>query len=310
MTTLLGLNIGGTTCSAAIADPDGSITHRQDWPAHADGGPDEMIRQIVDSAKRLMRESNTTPHVVGVAIGGPLDADRGVILGPPNLPGWDDVPLRDRLQDALGLPVRVEHDAAACALAEYHWGAGRGADRLAYLTCGTGFGVGLVIDGRPYYGARGTPPEIGYLDYRAEGPIAFGKPGCFEAFASASALQRLAAWQFPGRWATQPPTPSQVSAMASEGDLDALAILTLNAQAVGSSVALLVNLLGPDTILLGSAARYLGPSWVDQVRRTAEDEAGPWTRGHFTIAPAQLADRLQDLSAVAAALRHAANPTP
>ncbi len=257
-----------------------------------------MIERLIAHARELIAQT-AFPSAIGAAVGGPMDGKNGIILGPPNLPGWDCVPLADQLTHAFNLPVRVEHDAAACALAEYLWGAKPVAERLAYLTCGTGFGVGLIIDGKPYYGAKGTPPEIGHVRYQDDGPVAFGKRGCFEAFSSMPALQRLAAWKFPERWGANPPTPKELDAFILQNDPDALAILALHARAVGDSVALLVDLLGADRILLGSASRYLGETWVEMVRQRAKSQTGYWTS--FDVAAPSLGDRLQDCSALAAA---------
>lgn len=302
MNRLLGLNIGGTTCSAVIGDASGRIHERTNWPSHADGGPHRMIDELVRQARQLLQQGGPV-QAVGVAIGGPLDGNRGVILSPPNLPGWDRVPLADELERALDLPVRVEHDAAACALAEHLWGAGRGVERLAYLTCGTGFGVGIVIDGRPYYGVNGSPPEIGHVAYRDDGPEAFGKRGCFEAFASAASLTRLAAWRFPRRWSQQPPAPQEIAQLARQGDADALGVIDLNAVAVGDAAALLGDLLALRLILIGSLARYLGEAWIDRVRQRLEQQIGPWLAGACEVRAASLGDALQDCSALAAATR-------
>ena len=103
------------------------------------------------------------------------------------------------IRDRWHLPARIEHDAAACCLAEYHWGLGIGRSRLVYLTCGTGFGAGIVIDGKPYYGAGGRTVEIGHARFRDDGPEAFGKIGCVEAYRAGASLGKLAAWKFPGR---------------------------------------------------------------------------------------------------------------
>jgi glucokinase len=295
---LLGLNIGGTTCSAAVGTTDGEIILRASWPSEAEKGPDHMIERLIAHSRQLIAQT-ATPLAVGAAVGGPMDGQKGIVLGPPNLPGWDCVPLAERLADAFGLPVRVEHDAAACALAEYLWGEKPPAERLAYLTCGTGFGVGLIIDGKPYYGAKGTPPEIGHVRYQDDGPEAFGKRGCFEAFSSMPAMQRLAAWRFPVRWGANPPTPKELDKFILQNDPDALEILAIHARAVGDAVALIVDLLGADRVLLGSASRYLGETWVEMVRQRAKSQTGYWTK--FEVAPASLGDRLQDCSALAAA---------
>ena len=129
-----------------------------------------MIEKLIDQARRHLAEYECVSGL-GVAIGGPLDAQRGIVYSPPNLPGWDKVPLKQRLSDALHLPVSVEHDAAACALAEYHWGAGRGAHSVVYLTCGTGFGAGFVLAGRIYYGRNGRPSDLGHIRYRKDGRL-------------------------------------------------------------------------------------------------------------------------------------------
>jgi glucokinase len=251
-------------------------------------------------------QANPGVVALGASIGGPLDAARGVIHSPPNLPGWDNIPLKDILNREFGLPVRVEHDAAACALAEHRWGAGQGAVRLIYLTCGTGFGAGLVFDGQIYRGANGRSVEIGHARYRDDGPVGFGKIGSNEGFCAAEALGRLAAWRFPVRWPT-PPAPKEIAALAGAGDADAQQVLSLNARAVGDVCAMLGDLLRPDVILLGSLARYLGSIWVDAIRSRFISETLADTSNACCIEPAGLGDRLQDCSslvvAVAAARR-------
>jgi glucokinase len=259
-----------------------------------------MIGDLLSASRGLLREHPC--NCVGVAIGGPMDARIGVVLGPPNLPGWDFVPLQSILENALKLPVRVHHDAAACALAEFRWGAGQECERLAYLTCATGFGVGLLIDGKPYYGANGRSMEIGHVRYREDGPSAFGKVGSFEAWGSARSLTRLAQWHVPSRWGTKPPTPEEVASVAEGGDVDAMAVIQMNAQAVGDACALVADLLVPNRILLGSLARYLGDPWMAMVTERFAEQSRGGPGEQTEVWPAGLGERLQDLSAVAAAL--------
>lgn len=298
----LGLDIGGTKCAALIGESTGQIIVRREWPAGAARGPEAMIADCIAHARDLLAQQRVAG--IGVAIGGPLDAVRGSIQSPPNLPGWDNVPLRDRLQSALGLPVTVEHDGSACALAEQIWGVPE-ARRLIYLTCGTGFGMGFVIDGRIYRGAAGQPSDLGHLHYRDEGPLAYGKRGSLEAFAAGGALSRLAAWRFPKRWREAPPEGAVLCRLAAAGDGDAREILRLNGAAVGHACALLLDLLYPDRISLGSLARYLGEPWLAVVRSACAAEAMPGAAQRCTIAPAVLGSRIQDLSPIAAALQRA-----
>jgi glucokinase len=262
-----------------------------------------MIADLVEHGRLLIRQTQSSPvQSVGVAIGGPLDAERGIVLSPPNLPGWNRIALRDRLQRELKLQVRVEHDASACALAEYRWGAGRAAERLAYLTCGTGFGAGLVFDGAIYHGSHGRNGEIGHIRYRPDGPLAFGYRGSLEGYAAASALGRLAAWRYPQRFASPAVSSAQIAAMAGQGDADALEVMELNVTAIADACALLADILSLDMILLGSLARYLGQAWVDRVRSGVAIRAHADTAEFCRILPAGLGENLQDLSAIAAAI--------
>jgi glucokinase len=206
------------------------------------------------------------------------------------------------LERELSLPVHIQHDAAACAIAERLWGAARGLDHVAYLTCGTGFGVGLILGGRVHYGANGHNCEIGHVRYRDDGPEAFGKRGSLEAYGAGSSLSRLAAWKFPDRWAAHPPTSPEIAALAHRGDTDAREIVAINALAVGQTCALLADLFFPEMIVLGSLASYLGQPWLAKVHAAFETEALADAVKSCRIVPAGLGKRLQDCSALAAAI--------
>ena len=298
---ILGIDVGGSKSSVIVGDSEGQVLERREWPSRTERGPEPMLCEFEENARDLLKK-HPGVQAVGVSIGGPLDAVRGVILGPPNLPGWDAIPLKARLEASLHLPVNIHHDAAACAFAEFLWGAGQNCDRVAYLTCGTGFGAGLVLDGKIYYGAGGCSPEIGHWRYADEGPTAFGKSGSAEAFCSGSGLSKLAAWKFPQRWQARPPTGAELSALAAHDDPDAREILALNARAVGDIAARLSDLLRLDCILFGSLARYLGEAWMEGVRKQFSAEALPGSAQTVRLAAAALGTRLQDCSALAAAL--------
>jgi glucokinase len=301
MTSLLGIDIGGTKSAILLGDSSGQVLARREWPSHAARGPEPMLADLLAHARALLAETGLRPQSAGVSIGGPLDAEKGIIYSPPNLPGWDALPLKDRLQVELGLPVNVEHDAAACALAETLWGAGQGRARVIYLTCGTGFGAGLVLEGRIYRGAGGRSPEVGHWRYSAEGPEAFGKPGSAEAWCSGSGLGKLAAWKYPARWSENPPTGAELHQLSQAGDAQARDILRLNATATGHIAAKLADLFRPDRVILGSLARYLGAPWLEDVRAAFAKEALPDESSEI-IVPSGLGERLQDCSALAAAL--------
>lgn len=302
MNTFLGIDIGGTKSAVLLGDASGQVLARREWASKASRGPEPMLAELLEKARGLLRETKLQPEAAGVSIGGPLDAERGMIYSPPNLPGWDALPLKALLEAELGLPVNIEHDAAACALAEQLWGAGQGCGRVIYLTCGTGFGAGLVLEGRIYRGGGGRSPEVGHWRYAADGPEAFGKVGSAEAYCSGSGLGKLAAWKYPARWGASPPNGKELHTLSIAGDSDAREILRLNATATGHISAQLADLFRPDRIILGSLARYLGAPWLAHVRAAFAAEALPNSADPAQlIVPSALADKLQDASTLAAA---------
>jgi glucokinase len=260
-----------------------------------------MLDDLLSQAAALQQQHKGI-RACGVAIGGPLDSYKGIVRSPPNLPGWDEVPLKELLESKLELPTRVEHDATACALAESRWGAGRGKERLAYFTCGTGFGVGFVFDGEPYYGAEGYPSDIGHVRLFEDGPLGYGATGTIEAFCAASALGRLACWKFPARW-SEPPDAEQIEFLAERGDADARSVIELNAAAVGRVCGLVCDLLHTDMIVIGSLGQYLGDDWVEQVRSGFHTVAHPIAADRCHITASQLGTELQDLAPIAAGMR-------
>ncbi|MCF7854295.1 MAG: ROK family protein [Candidatus Pacebacteria bacterium] len=289
----LGMDVGGTKCAAVLGTARGEIVDRREWPSRVERGPQAMIDDFLEYAR-----SAPSVTAAGVSIGGPLNAVQGIVLSPPHLPGWRDLPLKQQLEDELNVPVFIEHDAAACALAEYTWGDWKGVHALIYLTCGTGFGAGIVIDGRVYRGSGGHSIEIGHARFAEEGPWAFGKTGSLEAYCSGTALRLLSEWKL-GRTLT----PHEVSALARAGDPGAREVLRIHAEATGQVCANLADTLFPDVILLGSLSRHLDGDWLEQVKRRYDNEIHPDARALCKLQPNTLGERLQDLSAVAVAIR-------
>jgi glucokinase len=296
----LGLDIGGTKCAAVVGQRDGQILQRVQWPSNSQRGPEPMIEDLCSHARKFVQDYPGI-FAAGVSIGGPLDSERGIIQSPPNLPGWNNIPLKSILEQRLQLPTKIEHDAAACCLAEYHWGAGRGASRLIHLTCGTGFGAGLVFDGKIYRGSGGKSVEIGHARFREDGPEAFGKRGSVESFCAGASLGKIAAWRFPQRWAA-PPKAEELAELWQSADRDAAEVIATSARAVGEVCANLGDLLRPDAILLGSLAIHLGRPWVEIVKERFRGEALPDTAASCRIEPAGLGARLQDSAALIVAV--------
>jgi glucokinase len=226
---------------------------------------------------------------LGISCGGPLNSRSGVIQSPPNLPGWDDVPIVHWCEDALGVPARLENDANACALAEWRWGAGRGCRHLVFLTFGTGMGAGLILNGRLYDGACGLAGEVGHIRLADDGPVGFGKAGSFEGFCSGGGIARAAGMD------------SAIDAFAADaaGDPHARAAIDAAARRLGQGLALLVDTFNPERVVIGSIfARQRDRLWpiAEDVLRA---EALPAALACCRVVPAALGEDIGDYAALA-----------
>jgi len=179
---LLGVDIGGTKCalSLGLAEADTlTIRSRREF-ATAPLTPQQVLEQFLAEIDRTLADFSLTYQDIsgiGISCGGPLDARRGVILSPPNLPGWDEIHATEFFEKATGIPTRLQNDANACAIAEWKYGAGRGTEDMVFCTFGTGYGAGLILGGRLHSGASDMAGEIGHVRLRKCGPIGYGKEG-------------------------------------------------------------------------------------------------------------------------------------
>lgn len=294
----LGWDIGGTKSAALIVGSEGEVLAKQTWPSQAERGPDAMLEDFL-SAVGTFGGDLSSPVAVGVSIGGPLDPVSGRIFSPPHLPGWDDYPLKDRLEDRLQKPVTVEHDAAACLIAEHLWGNASATRHAAYLTAGTGCGAAILHEGRILRGPAGQTTEIGHLRFADDGPEVYGKRGSVESFCSGTGIALLAQEMFPERF-PQPVPVKDLVRLAAEGESPAREVLERSARCFGRVCAWLSDLFAPQVIIIGSLATYLPPWWLDAIRAEWIEEALPRHRDQAAIQASALQDRLQDLSSIAA----------
>jgi glucokinase len=224
----------------------------------------------------------------------------GKILSPPNLPGWDDIPIRDFLSERFPGPVvLVENDANATALAEHRWGAGRGVANLAYLTCGTGIGAGIILNGALYRGKSDLAGEVGHAVIVPEGPVCLcGKRGCLEALASGSAIGRIGAQEF----GVPDMAGKDVIDLALAGDERAREIVLRAAYYLGIGIANLLQTLDLERVILGSLAVYAGESYLARVHFTVAQNTWKAILDSVAIVPSGLGRKTQDLAALAVAL--------
>lgn len=287
-----GLDIGGTKTAFLTGTSRGEVLSRSALPT-ADY-PD--WRSLLTA---LLPEpgSAAAPDAIGVSCGGPLDSGRGLILSPPNLPGWDAVPITDWLSDRYGAPAFLQNDANACALAEWKFGAGQGTRNMVFLTFGTGFGAGLILDGRLYSGTNDQAGEIGHVRAAEDGPLGYYKAGSFEGFCSGGGLRQLSLLRL-GRDLTA----RELCELARSGDPGAGAVIDESARMLGRCLSLLVDLLNPQRIVIGSVFARAEDLFRGPMEEVMEKECLSLSRSVCEVVPAQLGDSIGDLAALTVAV--------
>lgn len=302
---LLGLDIGGTKTGLVLGDVHGQILRRIEVPTPADESFEPAMEKLGAAAEALLVECKVeglgVPQAISVAVGGPLDIERGILYAPPHLAAWGEAPLKAQLEEEFGLPVYVEHDGNAGALAEFYFGAGRGARNMVFLTMGTGLGAGLILNGQIYHGSSDMAGEVGHMRMAEDGPVQYGKAGSWEAFASGSGLVSLAHWSQPGRW-PQELTTRDVIRRAQEGDPAARELVAEAGRWFGRGLAVLVDVLNPDVIVMGTLGVVLGDLLLEPARAVLNAEALPRSVAACRIVPAQLGSRLGDVAALMAGI--------
>ena len=306
--SLIGLDIGGTKIACIEGTGGADILQRRELPTRATQPFEQTLPDILAMIHQLMVVASAAGREIvalSVSIGGPLRIDSGVLHNPPHLPGWHHTRLKERLSQSVPkLPVYVEHDGNAGALAEYHFGVGRTRSairHLIFLTFGTGLGAGFVVNGQILHGATDTAGEVGHWRLSREGPEGFGKAGSWEGFASGAGLVQLAHRMFPQRWSAHTPIRELVDAMLAD-ESDALVVAEAAGKRMGQGMALLVDALNPQLIVLGSLAVALGERILAPARKVVALEALPEAVAACEIVPAALGTRIGDVAALMAAL--------
>ena len=312
---ILGFDIGGTKCAVITAQWDGSsvtMLKKEKCPTDLSVSPEEMVQKLINAADGLLTQK---PDAIGISCGGPLDSRRGIILNPPNLPGWDQVPITELLEQHYGVPARLQNDANACAVAEWRFGAGKGRRNMVFMTFGTGLGAGLILDGRLYTGTNDNAGELGHIRLSANGPVGFGKSGSFEGFCSGNgiaqlgylkAMEKVQLGQYPmyfkKGYTLSDITAKTVADAARAGDETALDVYRTCGGYLGKGLSIVIDLLNPELIVIGSVfARSQDLLW-EAARQEIENEALTQSAGCCRVVPAALGEQIGDYAAVAAAL--------
>jgi len=312
----LGLDIGGTKCGIVIGDSSFSIKKKIVFDTLTDRGYKAILDEFKKNIKLLLADyPGRKLKRIGISCGGPLDSKKGIIYSPPNLPGWDNVPITSIFTDEFGVDTALQNDANACALAEWLMGAGKGTSNMIFLTFGTGMGGGLILNGRLYSGTNDLGGEVGHLRLADSGPIGFGKAGSFEGFCSGGGIAQLAksivserlkknqvvgfcpSAEMIGKIDTK-----MVAVAAQAGDPVASEIIGISADYLGRGLAILVDILNPECIVIGSIYARNEMLFKPVIDRILAKEAIPSALDVCRVKPAELGESIGDYAALCVAI--------
>jgi glucokinase len=292
---VIGIDIGGTKTAVSAGNELGKILEKKAFPT--DRNPKTALGNIFREIEVLIGKYGDKTCALGISCGGPLDSEKGIIQSPPNLPGWDDVHIIEMLEKKFPLPAFIENDANACALAEWYYGAGRGCRNMIFLTFGTGLGAGLILDGKLYRGANGLAGEVGHIRMTDEGPVGYGKRGSLEGWCSGGGLS--AAW---ADLYGEKISGGEVCIRAEKGDEKAAAVIEKSAVMLGRGLALLIDIINPERIVIGSIFVRREALFRSIAEKVIREESLPLSAGVCTLHPAELGESLGDIAALCVAV--------
>lgn len=313
----VGVDIGGTKTAIVIASQPPEILQRIEFPTLQERGPEYALKRIIDGIYQAVNDQQiklSKVKAIGVSCGGPLDSEEGVIQAPPNLSTWIDVPITEILSREFGLPCCLENDANAGAVAEHRYGAGAGTKHMVFLTLGTGLGAGIIVDGRLYRGAQGQAGEIGHVRLSATGPIGYHKAGSAEGWASGGGIAQIARIRVEDAISRGESTDlstvliekggvtaKDVALAAKKSDPVALEIIQTAGVRLGEALAILIDVLNPERIVLGGMALRLRELILEPARSAIAREALPHSAQGCEVVAASLGERIGDLAALCVA---------
>lgn len=311
----IGVDIGGTKTAIAISERIPDVSERLQFATIPAKGPKRALDLIGNGIGAILRGrglASSAIRGIGVSCGGPLDRIRGIIHSPPNLATWTDVPVKEILERQFGVRCNVENDANAGAVAEHRYGAGHGFDNMVFLTMGTGLGAGIIVDGRLYHGTDDLAGEIGHVRLTRGGPVGHNKRGSAEGWASgggiedaakravADARKRGRATILTARRGTL--TARDVSTAARRGDAVAMRIVRSTGERLGQVLAILVDILNPERIVIGGLGMRMGEMILGPAREVMAREALPAAAESCRVVPAALGERIGDVAALCVAM--------
>jgi glucokinase-like ROK family protein len=307
------LDMGATHFSVALSDFSARILQEIEVPFRIDDGPEVCLRQASQVLGELLHKRGLLSSdlaAIGVGVPGPVIAEKGMVMAPPIMPGWDRFPIRETLEKKWGTVVTLNNDAELGALGEWAYGAGRGEKNLAFIKVGSGIGAGLIINQQIYGGTTGSAGEIGHLTVDENGPLcACGNHGCLEAFAGGHAIEAQARKLVASGKRTllsekrlDSITARDVAEAARRGDLAAQEIVKRSGTFIGIAIAGLINLFNPSTVIIGGGVAQVGDLLTGPIRQAVRERSLRASEHSVRITTAMLGRRSSLMGALVQAI--------
>jgi glucokinase len=318
---IIGIDIGGTKCAVILGSMNSGgkikVLDKLIYVTSDYATPDRMLSNLQNGIIEILNKQQLAAKdiaSIGISCGGPLDSKRGVVMSPPNLPGWNDVHIVEFFEKKFSIPAAIQNDANACALAEWKFGAGRGTQNMIFLTFGTGLGAGLILDGKLYSGTNDNAGEVGHIRLENFGPVGYGKAGSFEGFCSGGGIAQLARIRAmeklqmgekvtycAGISELQSITAQQVAEAASDGDPLAMGVFETCGTYLGKGLSVLIDILNPECIVIGSIYVRASHLLITSIEKTLNIESLPLARKVCRIVPAELDEQIGDIASLSVA---------
>jgi glucokinase len=310
----IGLDIGGTKCSAVLGESINSkinIVEKIKFETK-----DKTYSEVLNNFSYQINvwSKNYKIDGIGISCGGPLNSKKGIILSPPNLQGWDNVHIVEYFEQNHNIKTYLQNDANACAVAEWKYGAGKGYNNIIFLTFGTGFGAGLILNGKLYSGTNDNAGEVGHIRLTKNGPVGYNKEGSAEGYCSGNGIKKLAQikvkqseakgekpeiLKYAGNYDNI--TAKLVAELAYKGDKFCKNIYKISGEKLGKTLSILIDLLNPELIIIGGVYMRSEDLLLPYAQKIIDKECLVFSKNVCKIVPAGLKEAIGDYSAISIA---------
>lgn len=315
----IGIDIGGTKCAVSLGEDNGCdlcVLDKSKFPT-AGKKPMEVLEEFMVNLDELLKKHGykyADFDGIGISCGGPLNSETGVIMSPPNLPGWDDIHATEFFTQRTGLKCNLQNDANACAVAEWKYGAGKGTKNMIFMTFGTGLGAGLILNGKLYSGTSDMAGEVGHLKLSEFGPVGYGKIGSFEGFCSGGGIAQIGVMLAKEQESRgnicellkraggyDKINAKIIGDMADEGDELCIEAYKISGEMLGKGLSIVIDILNPERIVIGGVFAKSSHLLMPYAQKIIDKETLIYSGSVCKVVPCGLGDKVGDYAALSVA---------